>query len=70
MIAPLKQDDGRRLAELQRWRRARRIAGEALLRGETRRPTPFEPVPAWQAWLLAGWVAMTAAVYLWIMLVR
>lgn len=68
MIAPLRQTDAPSAGRGPRWRRARRVVADALLRGERPAAVPtVAPVPAWQAWCLTAWVVGTVAVYLWIM---
>ena len=45
-----------------------RRAAAALLTRENSASQTGSPVPAWQAWLLLGWMAITAAAFLSIML--
>ena len=64
MIAPLREEEPRGLAAASRQlRRARRVVARSLLPETRPQESAAHPVPAWQAWLLAGWMATTAAVY-------
>jgi hypothetical protein len=65
MIAPIRypEENGARTA----LREARRVAAE-LLPKRTAADAPAAPVPAWQAWLLVAWMAVTASVFLSIMI--
>lgn len=58
MIAPLRTD--RPISDTAR--RAARLRAAAFLPAE-KSPITQPQVPAWQAWVLAGWVTGTAAVY-------
>jgi hypothetical protein len=61
MIAPIRQnDDPPRLAGM---RRAHRIVASRLLRNQDRPTDVGPPVPAWQAWLLSGWVVLAVLIY-------
>ena len=65
MIAPIRldPDDDSQFAAL---RKARRAVASLLPRGEQPGEAP-PPVPAWQAWLLLGFMALTALAFVSIM---
>ena len=64
MIAPLREQETSGLAAASRQlRRARRVVARTLLPEADSRESAAPPVPAWQAWLLVAWMAVTAAVY-------
>jgi hypothetical protein len=60
MIAPLRETEPGRAEVRSRLRAARRLIAATLL-GPSHDPAADAPlVPAWQAWLLAVWVAAVA----------
>lgn len=65
MIAPLRDEESPSVATPSRpLRRARRIVATALLPESDSVDGGPARIPAWQAWLLVGWMAATAAAYL------
>ena len=65
MIAPLRssQRTERTRREPEELYRARRLVAETFLAAPDPEPAAV-PVPTWQAWLLVGWMCISATVYL------
>lgn len=64
MIAPRKNpnDDTTTLVTSGPLRHARRKLATLLFSGPVQPP---RPIPAWRAWLAAGWMLFVAAAYAW-----
>ena len=60
MIAPIRYPDDKTSTAL---REARRVVA-MLLPAECEHESPPPAVPAWQAWLLVVWMAVTTCVFL------
>jgi hypothetical protein len=62
MIAPIRLPDPGTVETRRRLRRAHRLVASTLLPPQPLSP-PAPDVPAWQAWIVAGWVVVVAAYY-------
>jgi hypothetical protein len=60
MIAPLRLPDAETVETRRRLRRAHQLVASTLL---PEPPPPAPSVPAWQAWMVAGWVVVAAVCY-------
>lgn len=67
MIAPIRHLEDDTLQQPAVSRTARQIAAEMLPK-PVREDDDLPPVPAWQAWLLVGWMVITSLTFLAFML--
>ncbi len=63
MIAPIRQSDPETVEVRRRMKRARRVVASTLFSAPAPAQAPAPPIPAWQAWLFAGWVVVVAVAY-------
>ena len=64
MIAPLKEYACESARESETLQRAREAVARTLLTEKANRHNATSAVPGWIAWMVTGWMVLTAAVYL------
>jgi hypothetical protein len=62
MIAPIRHTDPETAEVRRRLRLARQVVVSTLLDPQPKK-TDGPPIPAWQAWLFAGWTVAVVAIY-------
>lgn len=63
MIAPLGQGNTDTVESRRRLSRARRLVAFTFFQYHSQRGENVPPIPAWRAWIFAGWVVMVTGWY-------
>jgi len=63
MIAPLGQGNTDTAESRRRLSRARRLVAFTLFQCHSQPSENVPPIPAWRAWVFAGWVVIATGVY-------
>ena len=63
MIAPLGQGNTETVELRGRLSRARRLVASTFFQHHSEPSENAPPIPAWRAWIFAGWVVIVTGVY-------